>query len=185
MRATRKRSAAVAAGVVALGLALALAGGAGRAQPPGAGGLGARLGQGLDDVGRGIRRGATEVTDTMRRGFESMRADVQRMTLPQRVYSRLHWDRALVASRIEVQVFRGNVVLLRGQVPDQAARLRAVDLASSTADVREVIDELVALDKTTVPPAGGTPVIVPSGESAVPTLPPPASARGKAATKAR
>jgi hyperosmotically inducible periplasmic protein len=155
-----------ASGLLALGVLV----GVGFAQQ---GGLGERLGQGLDDVGRGLRRGAVDVTDSMRRGFETVRGDVQRMALPQRVYSRLHWDKALVNSKIEVQVFRGNVVLLRGSVPDPATRARAVELATSTADVREVIDELVPLVKH------GTSAPVPAIEPAV-TPVPPASARGTA-----
>ena len=90
-----------AAGAAGAGLlAVGFLAGSVPAQPPGGGGgLGERLGQGIDGVGRGIRRGASEVTDSMRRGFETVRSDVQRMTMPQRVYSRLHWDRALVNSR--------------------------------------------------------------------------------------
>src|SRR5262245_61283491 len=166
----RRGVVAGAAGLLAAGVLTC----AGYAQQ--GGGLAERLGQGLDDVGRGLRRGAVEVTDTMRRGFETVRVDVQRMALPQRGYSRLHWDRALVDSRIEVRVFRGNAVLLRGTVPDQAARRRAVDLASSTADVKEVIDELVALAKEESP----EPALDPAATSL-----PPASAKAKGATRAR
>ena len=192
MDARRRRLWKTTAGAAGAGLlAVGFLAGPVPAQPPGGAGLGERLGQGIDGVGRGIRRGAMEVTDSKRRGFETVRGDVQRMTMPQRVYSRLHWDRALVNARIEVQVLRGNVVLLRGTVPDAAARRRAVDLASTTADVREVVDELVPLaaEGTVAPP---TTTVVPADPSELgpaidSTVNPvePASAGGRTVRPAR
>src|SRR4051812_30667169 len=93
MVARRLTGAALAAGLVTVGMLVGVS--FGQQQE----GLGERIGQGLDGVGKKIRRGAVEVTDSMRRGFENVRSDVQRMALPQRVYSRIHWDRALVDAR--------------------------------------------------------------------------------------
>jgi osmotically-inducible protein OsmY len=99
----------------------------------------------LDDVGRGLRRGASEITDAIRKRFEAVRTDVNRMETHSRVYSRLHWDKALNSSRLEVLMLRDGTVLLRGQVPDTAAKVQAVALARDTFGVSAVVDELVPL----------------------------------------
>jgi osmotically-inducible protein OsmY len=119
-------------------------------------GVAAKAGQALDDLGRGLRRGFTEIGDTFRTKFEAVRADVQRMGVQPRVYSRLHWDRALYTAKIEVHVMRDGSVLLRGIVPDEAARKRAVELTKNTVDVNGVIDELVPLATTVETPAEPT-----------------------------
>lgn len=113
--------------------------GSGLAQQTGVAG---KVGQKLDEVGRGLRREAQVVTEAVRRRFETVRNEVNQMGIPSRVYSRLHWDRALNASRIEVHLVRRGGILLRGTVPDQAARERAVALTRDTVDVNEVFDEL-------------------------------------------
>ena len=107
-----------------------------------------KVGAGLDKVGRGIKREAEVVSEGVRRQFETVRGEVNRMGMAPRVYSRIHWDRALNSSRIEVHSLRGGAVLLRGTVPDQAARERAVALARDTMDVNEVVDELDPLSAT-------------------------------------
>jgi osmotically-inducible protein OsmY len=105
-------------------------------------GVAERLGQKIDEVGRGVKEGVREVSDSVRKRFEVVQADVQRMGVHPRVYARLHWDKNLHGSKIEVHMFRGGVVLLRGMVPDAEAKKRAVTLAAETVDVSEVIDEL-------------------------------------------
>jgi hyperosmotically inducible periplasmic protein len=158
MGAERMRSKIVLTGIVGLTF-LGLGASAGlrvaTAQQPGVAG---RVGETLDNMGRGIVRGAQEVTDSVRRRFEVVRADVSRMGVPSRVYSRIHWDKTLVDSRVEVHIMRDGLVLLRGVVPDAAAKVRAVDLARDTVDVTGVIDELT----TVIPPAPTSPTIIPS-----------------------
>lgn len=112
-----------------------------------------KAGRGLDDFGRGIKRGVIELSEGFRTRFEAVRTDVQRMGIPTRVYSRIHWDKTLVNARIEVHAFRDGSVLLRGSVADTAARDRAVSLARDTVDVTGVIDELTTL----LPPEESTP----------------------------
>jgi osmotically-inducible protein OsmY len=99
----------------------------------------------IDDVGRGLRRGAAEITDAIRRRFEVVKNDVNRMETHSRVYSRLHWDKALHGARLEVLMLRDGTVLLRGQVSDTAAKTQAVALARDTVGVSAVVDELVPL----------------------------------------
>lgn len=122
-------------------------------------GVAERAGQAIDGVGRGVRREAFVVTDAIRRRFETVRADVHRMGNNSRVYSRIHWDRTLHGSKIEVHMLRDGSVLLRGTVPDVAARDRAVAIARDTVDVPAVVDELTVLNPPVVVPA---PAIAPA-----------------------
>ncbi len=126
-------------------------------------GVAQSLGEKLDGVGRGIRREARDIGDSMRRGFETMKTEVNRMNSPARVYSRLHWDRSLNSARIEVHPVKGGGVLLRGTVADEAAREHAVALARDTMDVSEVIDELNVLSTTpTTTTTGAKATIIPA-----------------------
>jgi osmotically-inducible protein OsmY len=98
----------------------------------------------VQDLGRGVKTEVREVTDGVRKRFEAVRADVHRMDIHSRVYSRLHWDKSLHGSRIEVHMFHGGVVLLRGSVPSVEAKKKAVELAAETSEVTAVVDELTA-----------------------------------------
>lgn len=124
--------------LVGLGNGIGLRVGRAQGQP----GVAERVGEKLDSVGRGLIRGAQEMTDGVRKRFEVVRTDVARMGVQPRVYSRIRWDRTLHDSRIEVHMLRDGVVLLRGVVPDAAARAHAVTLARDTVEVNGVIDEL-------------------------------------------
>jgi hyperosmotically inducible protein len=115
--------------------------GVGKAQQ----GVAERVGRRLDGVARGLKGGVTEVNEAVRKRFEGVRTEVHRMGAHQRVYARLHWDKTLNGSRIEVHMLRGGAVLLRGTVPDAESKKRAVELAAGTVDVTEVVDELKAL----------------------------------------
>jgi hyperosmotically inducible periplasmic protein len=138
--AERMRAKLVATGIVSLTvLGLSLSAGVGLAQQTG---VAEQIGEKLDSVGRGIVRGAQDVTDTVRKRFEVVRTDVSRMGVHPRVYSRLHWDKTLQGSRIEVHMLRDGVVLLRGTVPDAAAKAHAIALARDTVDVTGIVDEL-------------------------------------------
>jgi osmotically-inducible protein OsmY len=153
------------AGIVTLTfLGIALSAGLGQAQQPG---VAERVGETLDSVGRGIVRGAQDLGDSVRRKFDVVRAEVGRMGILPRVYARLHWDKALNTARIEVQSFRDGVVVLRGVVPDSAAKAQAVALARDTVDVTGVVDELeVVVPAAPTSATSGVPMPVP-----VPALP--------------
>ncbi len=112
-----------------------------------------KAGEKIDDVGRTIKQGAVSVGDVVRKRFDGVRGEVQRMGVHNRVFSRLHWDKALNTARIEVHMLRDNEVLLRGYVPDEAAHEHAVALARDTVGVTGVVDELVPLAKPTQPTA--------------------------------
>jgi osmotically-inducible protein OsmY len=134
--------------VVVLGLSQTA--GVSRAQQPG---VAEQLGEKLDNVGRGIVRGAQDVSDSVRNRFDTVRSEVSRMGVQPRVYSRLHWDKTLSTAHIEVHMLRDGVVLLRGTVPDAAAKAHAVALARDTRDVTGVVDELETVIPATAPAA--------------------------------
>jgi hypothetical protein len=143
-----------------LGTLLALGLAAATAQEPG---VGQKLGQALDNAGRKVRDEAESTTEAVRRRFDTMAADVHRMGTIPRVYSRLHWDKALNGSRIEVHGLRAGVVGLRGVVPDEAARKRAEELAASTVDVQQVVNELtIAAPSAPAAPAAPAPAARPA-----------------------
>src|SRR4051794_34723397 len=153
MGAERMRSKGVVSGIVGLTF-LALGAGVGLsvgvAQQPG---VAERVGEKLDSVGRGLVRGAQEVGEGVRRKFDVVRSDVSRMGVQPRVYARIHWDKTLTDARIEVHMLRDGLVLLRGLVPDAAARARAVELARDTVDVTAVVDELETVTPAPAPTA--------------------------------
>jgi hypothetical protein len=106
-----------------------------------------RVGQKLGEVRREIKDEASHVTTEVAQKFEVVKTDVQRMPDQHRIYSRIHWDKALHDSTIEVHMLRDGVVLLRGTVPTDAARRHAVELASESIDVKSVIDDLTVSAK--------------------------------------
>jgi hyperosmotically inducible protein len=116
-----------------------------------------KIGQKLSEAGQVIKNEARTVTESVAKEFDKVRTDVNRMELHNRVYSRIHWDKALHDSKINVHMFKGGVVLLRGTVPDSEAKKRAVALATETMDVTEVIDDLTPLVKSEPKPKVAAP----------------------------
>jgi hyperosmotically inducible periplasmic protein len=141
------------AAAAVLGLAAVAWAGAGRAQQGAAERAAERVGGALDNTGRAIRRGVQGAGSTVREGFARSRAAVHDMGVVSRVYSRLHWDKALTSSTLEMEVQDGGVAILRGVVPDAAARARAVALTRDTVGVVEVIDELTVVPAPRAVPA--------------------------------
>jgi len=130
------------AAVMSIAVGLALWSGSSRAQQDE--GAAAKAGERIDEVGRKIRRGIEKAEDAVREGFHKTRDSVNSMGVMSRVYGRLHWDKALHACTLTVKVEDG-VVTLRGAVPTQAARQKAVTLTAETVGVNKVIDELSVL----------------------------------------
>jgi hypothetical protein len=121
-------------------------------QDPPPDGAAAKAGEKLDELGRAIRRslidaeetvreGLNRTGETVRDGFARTRESVQGMGLVPRVYGRLHWDRALHTSPIFVKA-EGGAVTIRGTVPDEAAKAKAISLAHDTFGVTRVIVQL-------------------------------------------
>ena len=122
-------------------------------------GVGAKVGEKLSQAGQTIKGEARKVTDAVSKEFDKVRADVGKLGIHHRVYSRIHWDKQLHDSKIEVHLFKGGVVVLRGTVPNQGAANHALALAMETVDVTEVVNELVPAVKTNVPTKPGQPAV--------------------------
>ncbi len=115
-------------------------------------GAGQTAGQKLDEAGRSIKKGLQNARDAIRDEFSKARDAVHNMSIETRVYGRLHWDKALTTSTLEIDVKSG-VVTLRGSVPSARARLKAVELAADTVGITKVIDQLSIQPTTNSAPA--------------------------------
>ncbi len=118
-------------------------------------GVAERVGNGLDNAGRGIKNG-------IQSAFARSQNAVHNQDIMSRVYSRIHWDKTLVGSNLELEVLDGGTAVVRGAVPDAAARQRAVLLTRATVGVTQVVDQLtVAPPVRVIPaPAPGTTTVI-------------------------
>ena len=114
-----------------------------------------KAGEKLDQAGQSIRRGLENARDTLREQFAKVRGSVHSMGVASRVYGRLHWDKALNTSTLELEVVNG-VVTLRGEVPSAKAKARAVELARETVGITQVIDQLAIQPPSQTAPATST-----------------------------
>ncbi len=146
----KKIYAVIAASLFAV--VLACFGVASRAQQ---GGVAERAGEKLDEFGRAIRDGfekagetvvggISKTGETVREGLVKARDSVQGMGVYSRVYSRIHWDKTLHASNVLLRA-EGGFITLRGVVPDEAAKTKAVTLTAETVGVSRVISQLTVL----------------------------------------
>ena len=71
-----------------------------------------------------------------------MRGPLEDTGLAGRVRVRLHFDRYLQETKVEISVPSTGVVRLRATVADVAVRQRILDLTRSTTGVESVIDEM-------------------------------------------
>ena len=124
------------------------------------------VGQGLDNAGRAVKRGFQTAGQAVQGSFIKTRTSVHNMEVVSRVYSRLHWDKALTTSNLELEVRDGGIAILTGAVPDPAAKAKALVLTSETVGVVQVVDQVVvATSPLRSAPApivpGVTPIVVP------------------------
>jgi hyperosmotically inducible periplasmic protein len=101
-----------------------------------------KVGKKVDEAIRDVKKGVQEAAQSVRESFDRMRTAVHNMGIEARVYSRLHWDKALNNANLELDVHNGGIATLRGTVPDAGARSKAVALARDTVGVTQVIDQL-------------------------------------------
>ncbi len=130
-----KKSAAVGA---LIGVLLVGGAGVGRAQQ----GTVEKAGEKVDGVLREIRSGFKNLSEEVKVRFARVRTEVESMTVESRVYGRLHWDKALQGAHLAVEVRDEGVTVLEGNVPDAAAKAKAVVIARDTIGVTQVIDRL-------------------------------------------
>ena len=91
-----------------------------------------------------VRDGLNKTGETVREGFAKTRDSVQGMGVLSRVYGRVHWDKALYSSSIFVKA-EGGIITIRGMVPDEDTKAKAIDLVKDTVGVTRVIDQLSVL----------------------------------------
>jgi hypothetical protein len=115
-------------------------------------GVGKKLGEGLDDAGRVIKRGLQRSGEVVRESFARTKTSVQNMGIEARVFGRLHWDKDINGSPIELEVRNASVAILKGSVPSAAVKAKAVALARDTVGVTQVIDQLTVNIPTRVVP---------------------------------
>ncbi|WP_406699514.1 BON domain-containing protein [Singulisphaera sp. Ch08] len=111
--------------------------------------VGERVGEKVDSAVQSLKKGVSSAGDAIRDQYEKARAGVHNMSVAARVYGRLHWDKALVNSKVEIDVQKGGVAVLTGSVEDSVARVKAVQLTQDTVGVTKVIDQLVVLTTAT------------------------------------
>jgi hyperosmotically inducible protein len=98
--------------------------------------------QGLNDAGRAVKRGFQTAGQAVSGGFQKTRTSVHNMEVVSRVYSRLHWDKALTTSTLELEVQAGGIAIVTGVVPDEAAKAKALALTAETVGVIQVVDQI-------------------------------------------
>ncbi len=122
--------------------------GVGRAQQ----GVGEKVGESLDDAGKAIKRGLQRSGEAVRESFARTKTSVQNMGIEARIFGRLHWDKDINTSSIELEVRDASVAVLKGVVPSAAVKSKAVALARDTVGVTQVIDQLTVNIPTRVVP---------------------------------
>lgn len=123
-------------------------------------------------IGETVDRGLTTLGQKLRKTWADIRQSVDELTVQGRVYGRLRWDKALANAPLDIAVQNESTIVLSGTVPDEAARLIAVNLAQSTIGVAKVVDHLtIASPKVTTTPSTTTAPPIPTQPEA-PSVPP-------------
>jgi osmotically-inducible protein OsmY len=102
-------------------------------------------------IGESVDRGLNTLGQKLRKTWAEIRQSVDELTVQGRVYGRLHWDKSLEKSPIEITAENESTIVLSGTVPDEAARTNAVTLAQSTVGVAKVVDNLTVRAPTVNP----------------------------------
>ena len=91
------------------------------------------------DTGGGM---VHDLTQGIRDRVADARASVRNQGLASQIEGRIRQDKNLIADKIEVVVEDGSTAILKGEVPDQDDKDKAVTLARDTRGVLKVIDQL-------------------------------------------
>jgi osmotically-inducible protein OsmY len=98
-------------------------------------------GEQVDQAVQSTKRGVQKAGETLREEFERARASIHDMGVHGRVYGRLHWDKDLTDSKIEIEM-QGGTAVLRGTVQSLQAKTKAATLVRDTVGVERVDDRL-------------------------------------------
>jgi BON domain len=93
-------------------------------------------------AGRTMARSFRYTAATIRDCLTSDHSSVRKLGLGQHIETRLWQDKRLVADEILVEIEDGGTAVLRGIVPDEEHKEKAVSLARDTRGVEKVVDEL-------------------------------------------
>ena len=134
-----------------------------------------------------MKRGFQTAGQAVSGSFQKTRDGVHNMEIVSRVYSRLHWDKALTGSNMEIEVQAGGVAVLTGAVPSEEAKVKALALTSETVGVNEVVDQLtiaaIAKPARVTPGTPPTVVVPPTPSSTIIVTPPSSTVVVPPATK--
>jgi len=109
------------------------------------------------DAVSSIKKGAANAGEAIKEKFAKTKDYVRGMGIEGRVYARLHWEKALVGSKIDLATPKAGVIALNGTVGDAKAKLKAVELARDTVGVDEVQDHLTILAVPSTSPGSPAP----------------------------
>jgi hyperosmotically inducible protein len=103
-----------------------------------------------------IKKGAASAEEAVRDQYLRAKSAVTKMGIEARVYARIHWEKGLATSKVDLASPTEGVIALNGTVVDDRARAKAVELTRDTIGVTQVIDNLtvqtVTSTGTTVKP---------------------------------
>ena len=116
-------------------------------------GTGKKIGAKLDEVGRDLKGGLKSAGNEMKEQFASVKTSVENMGVESRVYSRIHWDKALADATIELTTSQDGVITLDGSVATAQVKSHAAKLAQETLGVTKVVDRLAVRPAATTTPA--------------------------------
>jgi hyperosmotically inducible periplasmic protein len=114
-------------------------------------GTGAQLKEKAQEAVKAVKKGVNAAEEGIRQEYDRARAGIHSMGVASRVYGRLHWDKALHDSKIDLTVQNDGSVTLTGTVADSKAKAKAVELTVDTVGVVRVIDLLTTPQSTTAP----------------------------------
>jgi osmotically-inducible protein OsmY len=89
-----------------------------------------------------VKKGVASAEEGVKEQYARAKVAIHNMEVQHRVYARLHWDKALTASKIELSMVNEGVATLTGTVPDAKAKAKAIQLANDTVGVTQVIDRM-------------------------------------------
>lgn len=99
-------------------------------------------------VVQSIKKGAASAEEAIKNQYARAKDAVVKMGIEGRVYARLHWEKALNGSKIELSAPKKGVIALSGTVADPKAKAKAVELTADTIGVDEVVDHLTVQSDT-------------------------------------
>jgi len=101
----------------------------------------------LANIGRKItskfESAASPTRKKLEMGIQAMRGEILESSIEDAVLFRIRTDKNLKDQKIEVSCKEEGVILLKGTVPDEQSKVRAIEVAENTKGVTKVESELV------------------------------------------